>query len=174
MEEKNDQLQATLTALLTKFDAMDLRIENLGKQIESTQESVDEIRHRQAEIGAAPGGCTVTVGAMETGTSSATWQVPRLANARPPLLNTPQEIPAGAAYVQPETRILTIELGKIMLWRLDLMLPITLRCILTAAHRLRLPFWNKIAAMFLHLPLFLKPYSRRHRPDQGSVVGRSC
>lgn len=76
---------------------------NLGKQIESTQETVNEILHRQAELSAAPGGSTVTGISNQTGTSSTTRPAPRLANMQPPLLATPEEPPAGVTYLTAHT-----------------------------------------------------------------------
>ena len=106
MGENSGTIQARLTALLTKFDAMDLHLTNLGKQIESTQENVDEIRHQQAEICAAGGGSTVTGGAMDAGTSSAPRLAPRLTNDLPPLLKEPDEQPPGTGYITaPASRV---------------------------------------------------------------------
>ncbi|XP_044322006.1 uncharacterized protein [Triticum aestivum] len=94
MGENSESIQSTLATLLTKFEAMDLRISNLGKQIEATQENVDAIRHRQAEAGATPTGSGVT----EQGATSTTLPVPRLANLQPPLLGTPAEHQEGQVF----------------------------------------------------------------------------
>lgn len=90
-----EHLQASLSALLSKFDTMDLRISNLGKQIEATQESVDEIRHHQAEVGAALACSIVT----ELGATSTSRQAPRLANLQPPLLEAPEEQVTGPDFM---------------------------------------------------------------------------
>lgn len=101
MGENTDQLQATLGALLAKFEAMEVKMDNLGKQIISTQENVDEIRHRQAAT-VAPGLSSDTGMTVETGTSSAIHPVPRLANNRPPLLGTPEEtLPEAGFHTAP-------------------------------------------------------------------------
>ena len=94
MGENSESIQASLAALLTKIEAMDMRISNFGKQLEATQENVDTIRHRQAEAGATPAGSGVT----EQGTLSATRPAPRLANLQPPLLEEPDGQPAGQVF----------------------------------------------------------------------------
>ena len=49
MDENSEQIQARLGELLSRFDSMALEVSNIGKQLASTQESVDEVRMKQLE-----------------------------------------------------------------------------------------------------------------------------
>lgn len=95
MGENTETIQASLATLLSKFEAMDARMSHLSKQIETTQQHVDKIRVRQAEVGAAPAGSAIT----ELGATSTSRPAPRLANLQPPLLGAPGEQAGGQEFL---------------------------------------------------------------------------
>ena len=91
MGENSEQIHARLSELLSRFDSMALEVTNLGKQLVTTQESVDEVRLKQLEIGrqerrvpAMPPGPDGDQGGGSSDTGP-----PRLANKGPLLFKTP-------------------------------------------------------------------------------------
>lgn len=85
----------SLAALLTKFDAMELKMDSFGKQLVSTQESVDKIHEKQAMLGAAPATFSVT---QDPTLSSTTRPPARLVNQWQLLLEEPH-LPTGVGFI---------------------------------------------------------------------------
>lgn len=92
MGENTEQMQKAMSDLIARIDAMNTRMGDLGKQLEITQESVDEVRKKQAEVAPAVAGAG---GPRDPGTSTAAQYLgmPRLTNNGQPILSHP---PSGA------------------------------------------------------------------------------
>jgi hypothetical protein len=92
MGENTEQMQKAMSDLIARIDAMSTRMGDLGKQLEITQESVDEVRKKQAEVTPAVTGAG---GPRDPGTSTAAQYLgmSRLTNNGQPILAHP---PSGA------------------------------------------------------------------------------
>lgn len=93
MGENSEQIHTRLGELFSRFDSMTLEIANLGKQLEMTQESVDEVRMKQREAekqDRAPPPIPPVPNGVHVGVSSSA--APRLVNLVPPVLNSPAVI----------------------------------------------------------------------------------
>lgn len=91
MGENSELIQARLRDLPSRFDAMALEVTNLGKQLATTQESVDEVRLKQLEAARSdrpPPSIPPLPDGPRAGSAAAN-PTPRLANLVPPVLNSP-------------------------------------------------------------------------------------
>ena len=98
MGENSEQIQTKLGELLSRFDSMALEVSNLGKQLVSTQESVDEVRMKQLEAARPRNTPPPPIPPVPDGArvgNSSSLPAPRLANNIPPALTTPVLVRGG-------------------------------------------------------------------------------
>jgi hypothetical protein len=84
-----------METMLNRFDAMASEISKLSKQLEVTQESVDEVRLKQQEAATQKGGVQSAIPPVPDGGGTMPLGMARLTNGRPPVL----PIPTGATVL---------------------------------------------------------------------------
>ena len=96
MGENSEQLAQKMEAMLTRFDGMAAELTGLGKQLVTTQESVDEVRQKQKEAEIAKAVAPPPIPPVPKGASSGGDQqpgmppefqlgMPRLSNGTQPI-----------------------------------------------------------------------------------------